>query len=877
MRAIAFMVVLSIVLLSTVVLAGDVATEATRTDAFRLTPAESPASKGPKTEVPGLMNYQGTLTDEHGMAMDTTVSMAFSIYTDSTGGSTVWTETQPVVIVSSGVFNVLLGNVNSISDTVFKDPERWLGIQVGGDAEMTPRQRIAAVGYAFWAAEADTAGYAKNAVSDGDWVIIGDDLYSNVADQVNIISTTKKTEGGSRGEGLRRENSSISKEKGTSALNVESENKIAIDASTENKIAISAWMLGSDDSSDARAAVKGSYFPTVENMGSGYGYLDGNYGVVGANAFGDNFSFGVAGYSENLSGISGGVFGAELSGSYWGALGYRDLGGNTWGVYTPNNSYLGGDVGIGTVSPDAKLHAVTTGTSRAGYFRINNASNDSSALYAETNGTGEGVYGQHSSSGNFGYLGSDFCGVGGYSQTNYGVYGESYGLPGLTGYGVVGIAGGEYLPKNGLPSGDITGVYGDGWDYGVYGHSLEGTGVYGSSLSGKGVYGGSGPSGYAGYFVGDLYASRNVGIGTEDPTEKLEVWGNLLLWASSGELILRTEKEHPSRFKIRFDNNSLAPIVGNDSTDQVFGFYTDFTNARAYDARLRIHGSAAASWNTYLEMTHDGTDGFLNTDVGDIVLNPAGNVGIGTTTPSQELEVEGEMSINSAASSLALDIYSTGFSVSQMVNFETNQNLSADKDMLQIRAGSGTANGMQFIECERGDTVKFKVEADGNVYADGSYSGPADFSEMIAVSSGAQTVEPGDVMVIDPRNSRATVKASVPRSTLVAGIYSTRPGFLGSERDWDKPVRGEGEETGTYTMEEMASEFNEVPLAVVGIVPCKASAENGSIHPGDLLVTSGTPGHAMRDDDPKVGTVLGKALESLASGTGLVKVLVTLH
>jgi hypothetical protein len=75
----------------------------------------------------------------------------------------------------------------------------------------------------------------------------------------------------------------------------------------------------------------------------------------------------------------------------------------------------------------------------------------------------------------------------------------------------------------------------------------------------------------------------------------------------------------------------------------------------------------------------------------------------------------------------------------------------------------------------------------------------------------------------------------------------------------------------------MASEFNEIPMAVVGIVPCKVSAENGPVHPGDLLVTSGTPGHAMRDEAPAVGTVLGKALEALDSGTGTIRVLVTLQ
>ena len=70
---------------------------------------------------------------------------------------------------------------------------------------------------------------------------------------------------------------------------------------------------------------------------------------------------------------------------------------------------------------------------------------------------------------------------------------------------------------------------------------------------------------------------------------------------------------------------------------------------------------------------------------------------------------------------------------------------------------------------------------------------------------------------------------------------------------------------------------DEVPVAVVGIVPCKVSTENGAIRAGDLLVTSSTPGHAMRDSNPATGTVVGKALQSLDEGRGVIKVLVTLH
>jgi hypothetical protein len=76
-----------------------------------------------------------------------------------------------------------------------------------------------------------------------------------------------------------------------------------------------------------------------------------------------------------------------------------------------------------------------------------------------------------------------------------------------------------------------------------------------------------------------------------------------------------------------------------------------------------------------------------------------------------------------------------------------------------------------------------------------------------------------------------------------------------------------------------------VPLAVVGRVPCKVDATYGAIEAGDLLVTSPTPGHAMKADpillngEPlyRPGTLLGKALEGWTEGTGVIEVLVTLQ
>jgi hypothetical protein len=259
-----------------------------------------------------------------------------------------------------------------------------------------------------------------------------------------------------------------------------------------------------------------------------------------------------------------------------------------------------------------------------------------------------------------------------------------------------------------------------------------------------------------------------------------------------------------------------------------------------------------------------------------VLESGTGEVGIGTDTPAARLNVVGEVQIEKD-SGRALDVIHAATSVSQAVNFYATGDLNSGNDMLQIYMGAGSSNTCQFIECERGSDIEFAVYGDGNVYADGSYTGPADFSEMVAVSTGASSAEPGDVMVIDPAGSRSLVRASEPRSRLVAGIYSTRPGFVGSERDWARPGVGNDAGEPAYSLEALAGEFDEIPLAVVGIVPCKVSAENGPIRPGDLLVTSSTPGHAMRDADPAVGTVLGKALEALPSGTGVIKALVTLQ
>lgn len=147
----------------------------------------------------------------------------------------------------------------------------------------------------------------------------------------------------------------------------------------------------------------------------------------------------------------------------------------------------------------------------------------------------------------------------------------------------------------------------------------------------------------------------------------------------------------------------------------------------------------------------------------------------------------------------------------------------------------------------------------------GTYVAGSDFAEAFEAVGGKHNVEPGDVLVLSAQSAHAVEKCSRPYDRKLVGVYSTRPGVLGAEKDGETRIAE-----------------NDIPVAITGIVPTKVSAENGAIHVGDLLTTSSRPGYAMKAS-PRVvdgmevyptGTILGKALEKMDSGEGLIKVLI---
>jgi hypothetical protein len=101
-----------------------------------------------------LVSYQGRLTDDSDNPVTGVKSMTFTIYDGA--GVSKWTESHSAVQVNDGLFNVILGSQTALPDSVFTGDDRYLGIAVGSDPEMSPRTLLTSV---------PSAAVAKNSAS----------------------------------------------------------------------------------------------------------------------------------------------------------------------------------------------------------------------------------------------------------------------------------------------------------------------------------------------------------------------------------------------------------------------------------------------------------------------------------------------------------------------------------------------------------------------------------------------------------------------------------------------------------------------------------------------------------------------------------------
>ena len=102
-----------------------------------------------------ILSFQGRLTDSAGNPITSSTNILFKLYNSDTGGTQLYTSgtgnSDTVVPDTNGIFSVVIGKSHGsgIPSSVFSENlDIWLEITSGGET-MTPRQQIATVGYAL--------------------------------------------------------------------------------------------------------------------------------------------------------------------------------------------------------------------------------------------------------------------------------------------------------------------------------------------------------------------------------------------------------------------------------------------------------------------------------------------------------------------------------------------------------------------------------------------------------------------------------------------------------------------------------------------------------------------------------------------------------
>lgn len=230
-----------------------------------------------------------------------------------------------------------------------------------------------------------------------------------------------------------------------------------------------------------------------------------------------------------------------------------------------------------------------------------------------------------------------------------------------------------------------------------------------------------------------------------------------------------------------------------------------------------------------------------------------GNIGINDATPNGLLDINTGNGNFQVISDLVPTINLTGGGIPGTMRLRNTLEVFPSFDGTRVgKIDVRDTNGAPTITLSGTGVATVKVL---------EITGGADIAEPFQMSH-ADELPKGVVVVIDEENPGRLKMSSEPYDTRVAGIISgangVQPGLA---------LHQQGKIEGGQN------------VALTGRVYALADATHGAIKPGDLLTTSGTPGHVMRasDSDRRSGAVLGKAMTSLKDGRGMVLVLVSLQ
>jgi hypothetical protein len=273
----------------------------------------------------------------------------------------------------------------------------------------------------------------------------------------------------------------------------------------------------------------------------------------------------------------------------------------------------------------------------------------------------------------------------------------------------------------------------------------------------------------------------------------------------------------------------------------------------------------------------------MTADVIRLFITNTGNVGVGSATPTERLEVTGgSIFLNQEDSGFVIDatgnkrfglvknsgrntelryLSTVAFKVRRVTSGTDVRSGSASSDVPLVF----TAQGNVGIGSETGnDSYRLHVTGNahftGNVTADGALA--AKYQDVAEWVPSREDLAPGTVVVLDALRGNAVIASSAAYDTAVAGVVSEQPGLILGQAAADKEQ-----------------------IATTGRVRVKVDASSAPIRVGDLLVTSNKPGFAMKSIPVNVsgismhrpGTIVGKALESMEGGEGEILVLLSLQ
>ena len=371
--------------------------------------------------VPGVINYQGYLTDTGGNPLNGEVAITFRIWSSEVAGTELWSESHAAVPLSEGVFNVVLGSSVPISVEILGG-DRWLGISVGTDAEMTPRMKVTSVAYAIRAGYAESVAVASVDTSAlSDTAVTEAKIASGAVTGAKVAAGTLTASHLQNGAAIAEISDNDGVGSGLDADLLDGQHASAFSLSGHNHAGAYVNATGDSMTSASAGAIL-----TVGNTGLGkgiYGYAASGSGVEGTNSTNNNT--GRLGTSEAGGYFSGGadhndiILGgsvgrintdpADRNSSLYlssnndvivkldndagenGVFRIKESGGNdVVTVDEVGNAAITGNVGIGITSPQEKLHV-------EGNIRIPSNSNMINADGRAVFHTGwSGVFGDYS-------------------------------------------------------------------------------------------------------------------------------------------------------------------------------------------------------------------------------------------------------------------------------------------------------------------------------------------------------------------------------------------------------------------------------------------------------------------------------------------------